>query len=123
MCDMTIVTGLWNIKRDELTEGWSRSYEHYLKKFDELLDLPYNMIIFGEKELEEFVFKRRNQENTQFILRDKGWFKNEFYEQIQKIRTDEKWLNQVGWLSESTQAKLDMYNPLVMSKPFLLNDL
>ena len=84
MCDMTIVTGLWNIKRDELTEGWSRSYEHYLKKFDELLDLPYNMIIFGEKELEEFVFKRRNQENTQFILRDKGWFKKRI------LRTDSK---------------------------------
>ena len=33
---VTIVTGLWDIKRDELTEGWSRSYEHYLEKFSQL---------------------------------------------------------------------------------------
>ena len=25
---LTIVTGLWDIKRDELTEGWARSYQH-----------------------------------------------------------------------------------------------
>ena len=28
----------------------------------------------------------------------------------------------MSWLSESTQAKLELYNPLVMSKMFLLND-
>ena len=33
----TIVTGLWDIKRGELSEGWSRSYEQYLDKFAELL--------------------------------------------------------------------------------------
>ena len=49
---LTIVTGLWNIKRDELTEGWSRSYEHYLEKFTQLLDVDCNMIIFGDAELE-----------------------------------------------------------------------
>ena len=27
-----------------------------------------------------------------------------------------------GWLVDSTQSRLEMYNPLVMSKPFLLND-
>lgn len=122
MSNITLVTGLWNIKREELSEGWSRSFEHYLKKFDQLLDVPCNLIIFGEKELEEVIFKKRTQENTQFIIRDKDWFKNEFYDKIQNIRTNEKWLNQVGWLRESAQAKLDFYNPLVMSKPFLLND-
>ena len=57
---LTIVTGLWNIKRDELTEGWSRSYEHYLEKFTQLLDVDCNMIIFGDAELESFVFAKRN---------------------------------------------------------------
>jgi hypothetical protein len=51
------------------------------------------------------------------------WFKNnEFYNKIQTIRQKPEWYNQVGWLKESTQAKLEMYNPLVMSKVFLLND-
>jgi hypothetical protein len=120
--EVTIVTGLWNIKRDELSEGWSRTFEHYLEKFNQLLDLPYNLIIFGDKEIEEFVFKKRTKENTQFIIRDQKWFKNEFYDKITEIRQSEKWRAQAGWLGESTQAKLDMYNPLVMSKVFLMHD-
>jgi hypothetical protein len=80
------------------------------------------MIIFGDPELESFVFERRSHENTQFIPRKQEWFKNDIYEKIQKIRTNPEWFNQSGWLPESTQAKLDMYNPLVMSKMFLLND-
>jgi len=121
---VTIVTGIWDIKREELTEGWSRSYEHYIQKFKQLLDMPYNMIIFGEKDLKEIVFenKRRDQSNTQFIQRDQEWFKNHFYEQIQEIRNNDSWKNQAGWLVDSTQSRLEMYNPLVMSKPFLLND-
>ena len=122
MSKLTLVTGLWNIKRDELGEGWSRSFEHYLEKFDQLLKVDNNMIIFGDSSLEEFVFQRRSKDNTLFISRSTDWFKNEFFEKIQKIRTDEKWYSQSGWLSESTQARLEMYNPLVMSKVFLLHD-
>jgi hypothetical protein len=118
----TLVTGLWNIKRDSLTEGWSRSFEHYLEKFDQLLKVENNMIIFGDPELESFIFERRTRENTQFIPRSQEWFKNDIFEKIQKIRTNPDWYNQSGWLPESTQAKLEMYNPLVMSKMFLLND-
>jgi hypothetical protein len=119
---ITLVTGLWNIKRDELSEGWSRSFEHYLQKFDDFLKIPYNMIIFGEEELREYVFERRSEENTMFITRSQQWFKGEFYEPIQKIRTNPEWISQASWLGESTQARLDMYNPLVMSKPYLLHD-
>jgi hypothetical protein len=121
--NLTLVTGLWDIGRGELSEGWSRSYQHYLDKLNQLLDTPNNMIIFGDSELREFVFKKRNEDNTQFIFRDLSWFKNnEFYDKIQLIRTNPNWYNQTGWLVDSTQAKLEMYNPLVMSKVFLLND-
>jgi FkbM family methyltransferase len=119
---LTIVTGLWNIKRDELSEGWSRSYEHYLEKFSQLLEVDCNMIIFGDPELESFVFAKRNIQNTQFITRPQSWFKGEFYDKIQEIRTNPDWYNLAGWLKDSTQAKLEMYNPLVMSKMFLLHD-
>ena len=119
---ITLVTGLWNIKRDELTEGWSRSFQHYLDKFEQLLKVENPMIIFGDAELESFVFERRDRSNTTFIVRSQDWFKNELYDKIQEIRTNPDWYNLAGWLSESTQAKLEMYNPLVMSKMFLLND-
>ena len=119
----TVVTGLWNINRHSLQEGWSRTFDHYLEKFDELLDAPQNMIIFGDRELESFVMRKRNPSNTQFIVRPLDWFKNnDYYNIIQKIRTNQDWFNQAGWLQESTQARLEMYNPLVMSKVFLLND-
>ena len=123
MSKTTLVTGLWNIKREELTEGWSRTFSHYLEKFEQLLKIENNLIIFGDSELLEFVNSRRNPDTTQFIIRDLDWFKkNDYFEKIQKIRNTSEWSNQVGWLSESTQAKLEMYNPLVMSKIFLLHD-
>jgi hypothetical protein len=122
MNKITLVTGLWNIKRDELGEGWSRSFQHYLDKFDQLFKVDNPMIIFGDSDLESFVFERRNRSNTMFISRSQDWFKNEFYDKIQTIRNNPEWYNQAGWLSQSTQARLEMYNPLVMSKVFLLND-
>ena len=65
---ITLVTGLWDIGRGELSEGWSRSYEHYLDKFLQLLKVENNMIIFGDHKLKEFVFQHREEHNTQFIL-------------------------------------------------------
>lgn len=120
---ITLVTGLWDIGRGELSDGWSRSYEYYLERFSKLLSVENNMIIFGDQNLKEFVFKFRTESNTQFVLKNLDWFKNnEYYNLIQKIRTDSSWYNQVGWLKDSTQSRLEMYNPLVMSKMFLLND-
>jgi len=120
---ITLVTGLWNIKRDQLNQGWSRSFDHYLQKLEELLKVETNLIIFGEEEIREFVESRRSGDNTQFIARDTEWFKNTVpYDRIQEIRNNPDWYNQSGWLKDSTQGSLEMYNPLVMSKVFLLND-
>ena len=44
------------------------------------------------------------------------------FNKIQEIRKNPDWYNLAGWLKESTQASLEYYNPLVMSKMFLLND-
>lgn len=123
MSKLTLVTGLWDIGRSNLTEGWSRSFDHYLEKFEQLLQVDCNMIIYGDEELQNFVSKRRSDNNTQFIIRPLDWFKtNEFYDKIQNIRNNPNWYNLAGWLSSSTQAKLEMYNPLVMSKMYLLHD-
>jgi hypothetical protein len=120
---ITLVTGLWDIGRDQLLEGWSRTYQHYLDKLSQLLKVENNLIIFGDSELQQFVKERRDPLKTQFVLRDISWFKNnEYFDKIQSIRNNPEWFNQVGWLSESTQSKLEYYNPLVMSKMFLLHD-
>lgn len=123
MSKVTLVTGIWDIGRGELKEGWSRPFKHYLDKFEKLLDVDVNMIIYGDSDLEEFVFSKREKSNTQFIRRELSWFRNsEFFEKIQSIRNNPEWFSQVGWLQDSTQAKLENYNPLVMSKMFLLHD-
>jgi hypothetical protein len=123
MKNVTLVTGLWDIGRGNLEEGWSRSYSHYLEKFKDLLKVEENLIIFGDDELRKFVEENRKAENTQFITRSLDWFKNnDYYDKIQIIRNNPEWFNMEGWLTNSTQAKLELYNPLVMSKVFLLND-
>jgi hypothetical protein len=123
MSNITLVTGIWDIGRGALSEGWSRPFHHYLDKFEQLLKCEENMIIFGDEELQKFVFERRSESNTQFILRPLSWFTDsEFFDKIQKIRNSEDWQNLAGWLKESTQGRLENYNPLVMSKVFLLHD-
>ena len=120
---VTIVTGLWDIGRDKLTNDWSRSFDYYLEKFNDLLKIDNNLIIFGDEQLQKYVMSRRDSSNTQFILRSSDWFiNNDYFSLIQKIRQKPEWYEQVGWLKDSTQSKLELYNPLVMSKMFLLND-
>jgi len=110
MSKITLVTGLWNLGRENLTEGWSRSFQHYLDKFKQLLSFDTNLIIFGDDELETFVNENRDKSKTQFIKRDLSWFRNnDYYDKIQKIRNNPDWYNQVGWLKDST-CRFDKYS-------------
>jgi hypothetical protein len=120
----TIVTGIWDIKRESLSEGWNRNFDHYLNNLEKLLKTDNNMIIYIEGKYSDWVWERRTKENTMVIIRELDWFKNntDMYNKIQSIRNNQNWYNQSGWLVDSTQAKLEMYNPIVMSKMFLLND-
>ncbi len=121
---VTIVTGIWDIQRNELADGWNRNFEHYLSNLQKLMKTEDNMIIYIEEKYKDFVLKHRKSENTLVVVRELEWFKNngDIYKKIQNIRANPKWYNQSGWIPESTQAKLEMYNPIVMSKMFLLND-
>ena len=121
---VTLVTGLWNIGRSNLEQGWSRSFEHYLTNFKSLLKTPDYMIIYIQAEYESFIWEHRSKENTKVVVREVDWFKSNdtIYNRIQEIRQQPEWYNQAGWLPDSTQARLEWYNPLVMSKMFLLND-
>ena len=124
MSSITIITGIWDIKRNELSEGWNRGFEYYLNNLEKLMKTEDNMIIFIESKYKQFVEERRKKENTFIIIRELEWFKSnqDIFNKIQEIRNNSEWYNQVGWLKDSTQAKLEMYNPIVMSKIFLLND-
>jgi len=120
MYKQTLVTGLWNLGREFLDEGWARSWETYTANLEKLLD-GYNgrIIVFGEDaRLKELV----ESYGQSFEYKSLAWCRSHFYSEIQKIRNSEDWLSQAGWLRNSTQAKLADYNAVVMSKPFLLNE-
>jgi hypothetical protein len=121
---VTIVTGIWNMGRGEINESFKRPYQDYLDKMALILATDIPMYIFADKSDEEFIWKHRKKENTVLNIISlnelKEWFN--FTNRVNEIRKDEKWLSQVGWLRESPQASLDSYNPVVMSKMFMLNN-
>lgn len=122
--DVTIVTGLWNMGRGELNNDFTRSYEDYKDRFIKLLKSPINMFIYVSKEDEEFIWKHRSRQNTFVKVIELSefdtWF--EFFDKVQDIRNTPSWHSQADWLSNSPQARLKYYNPVVMSKMFLLNN-
>jgi hypothetical protein len=122
--NVTIVTGIWNLKRDQAGDGFKRPFQHYIDNFIKLLKTDANMVIFIEKEQEDLVWQYRDKKNTAVVIRSTDRFINEFpfYKKIQELRNDPAWYNQAGWLKNSTQGSLELYNPMVMSKYFMLHD-
>jgi hypothetical protein len=124
--NITLVTGIFDLGRDNAGEGFKRPFTHYIVKFTELLKATsdYNMVIYIEEKYKELISSIRSPENTQIRIREindfKTWFP--FYDKVSEIRKNENWLNQAGWLRDSTQATMELYNPMVMSKMFMLND-
>jgi len=120
----TIVTAMWDLGRGNIASSFKRNYSDYLKKFGELLKTDIPMYIFADKNDEEFIWSVRDKKNTvvNFMTLEelKKWF--EFTEKTNQIRTQDDWLSQAAWLRESPQATLECYNPLVMSKMFMLNN-
>lgn len=120
--NLTIVTGLWNINHQ------GRDFSHYIEHFKNLLDTPANMFIYIPKEYEHVVWEKRSRENTSVKIYELEDIRNmyaPFWNKTQEIRTNPSWYNQTGeggWLSNSPQASLEWYNPIVQSKMFLLND-
>jgi hypothetical protein len=120
----TIVTGLWDLGRGKISDSFKRGYDNYLEKFSQLLKSEVNMYIFCDPSDEEFIWKHRSRENTVInkmsLNQLREWFN--FTNLTDEIRQKEEWLSQASWLRESPQATLEGYNPLVMSKMFMLNN-
>jgi len=123
MNDFTLVTGLWDIKRGELKDFY-RAFDHYLESFSKLLTLDFNMVIYVPKELEQFVHNKRDFTKTKIVVRELSDFRKsfDFFKEVQHIRENQSWNQRADWLANSPQAKLEYYNPIVMSKFFMLHD-
>ena len=124
---LCFVTGIWDLNRDQSKPGWQRSFDHYLDNFIRLLcDMKdFNLIVFIDPSLEDLVWQHRSKNNTRIYHHAKDQFKGSFFpffDKIQEIRNDPEWYDQAAWLKDSTQASLEYYNPMVMSKMFLLHN-
>ena len=125
MKNLTVVTGIWDLNRDQAGEGFDRKFDHYIDNFKKLLKVECNLYIYIEKKYEHLVWESRSKKNTFVCIKEtenfkKGFFP--FYDKVSSIRSDQSWLSQVSWLANSTQATMDLYNPMVMSKMFMLHD-
>jgi len=122
--DITIVTGLWDLERENL-QGWAhREFSYYKEKFFEMLATNVQMCIWIPSSLREEVEKIREGKPTKIFIKENKDFEtwNPFFDKIQEIRQDENWLSQAGWLRESPQAALRYYNAMMFTKMFMVND-
>jgi len=122
--NVTIVTGLWDMGRGELS-GWAqRDFNYYKTKFFEMLDTDAQMCIWIPQELEEEVLNIRGDKPTKIFIKNVTDFEtwNPFFNKIDEIRNNPNWKNFAGWLPESPQAALKYYNPMMFTKMFMLND-
>lgn len=120
---ITIVSGLWNINRND------RNFEnHYIPRFKEFLKIEANLILFLPASLEHIVWEVRDRKNTFIKIFELEDLKNLYaphWDKTQEIRTNNDWLNitgENGWLVNSPQATNQWYNPMQHSKIFMLHD-
>jgi len=124
--NLTLVTGIFDLGRNNAGEGFKRPFTHYIVKFTELLKAikDYNVVVYIEEQYKDLVQDIRDTSNTVIRIKEVDEFRTNFpfYEQVSSIRKDPSWYNQAGWLANSAQATMELYNPMVMSKMFLLHD-
>ena len=119
MSNITFVTALLDIKRSELISAtFNRPFKRYLDTLSILLRhlQDKNVVIYIEKENEDLIRSIKTKNLIVKHIDAENVRNSEYYDKIQKIRQNDEWRNQVGWLSESTQANLELYNPLIFNK-------
>lgn len=122
--NVTIVSGLWDIGRKD------RGFEEiYIPRFKEFLEMDANLILFLPEYLHDIVWEVRDTKNTQVVTLDLEGIRHNYFaphwDKCQGIRNSEEWINitgKHGWLTKSPQRSYEYYNPIVMSKMFLLHD-
>jgi len=117
MEDTTLVTALYNIKRE--TEGDGRKWQDYLDWFRETLQLPFHMIIYIsiKDELIEMINTfRPKQCSTKVIFQELNEIPYAFYEpQFKEIMESAAYLQKIRH-PDRVECRLPFYNILQYSK-------
>jgi hypothetical protein len=113
----TIITGIIDIGRGDIDGPFARPFSFYLESLSALLRMDQPLIIYVQKQYEDWVRRHRTKGKTVIRtveLEDIEAFP--FFERIQSIRTSEKWVRQAAWLKDSPQYRLAHYVPLMMMR-------
>ena len=109
--NITFVTAMFDLGRGKINNNFKRSFDHYLECFNKLLSMDYPMVIYTEPSLEKWVSDRRKK-HSKIITISLDYFRNlEYYSDIQSIRNNPKWQEISGWLKDSPQSSMELYNP------------
>lgn len=131
--NITLVTTLLDIGRDGLDEDdykFRRDFDMYLNALKDWLNHKYKKVVYTSKAIANEVMKTASEEikaSTKFVYTTKEelssrWIGPDNYAKLQEIRTSDSWRSRASWLTNSPQAKLEHYNPLVMAKMFMMRN-
>ena len=113
MKEVTIVTSLFNIEREELD---GRRWEEYLKWFSETLKLKCAMVIFVSEDLVSFVEEKRLKIPTEIIVHPKEEIPyNYFKEKIDLIIGSNEYKEKISD-PERIECKHSLYSIIQYSK-------
>lgn len=109
----TVVTSLYNINRHNLD---GREWSSYLQWFSKTLQVNNPMIVFVEKELEDFVYNIRGQMPTKVIVSKlEDTFYYGFKNQMDNIIFDKNYKNSIK-SSNRIECNSSLYNIIQYSK-------
>lgn len=116
---ITLVSGLFDLGRGELKNSFSRPFDYYVQKFAVFLKYQFPKIIFVQPEHYHLYQPYIETSPAPVYVINKTLDEiraSPFYDLVQKVRAQPGWADQAGWLKESPQATMPLYNPMVMSK-------
>lgn len=114
MNKITLVTALYNINRE--TEGDGRTFDDYLKWFAETLKISSPMVIYVDKDLEQFVRLERGSRPTKIITQPLDEVPYYYLDQdIKNILNSTEYQNKIG-APARVECKLSLYNVIIYSK-------
>lgn len=130
---ITLVTSLLDIGRNDLAKDdyqFKRDFKMYLDAMEDWLTHKYLKVVYTTQQVVDEMMPRMSNEtkaSTKFVITSREDLRNKWlgpdnYEKVQEIRTSREWTDRASWLENSPQGGLKDYNPLVMSKMFMMRD-
>jgi len=118
--NITLVSGMFDLGRCDLPDSFKRTFDQYVERFSRFLAYKFPKILFIQPEHYQYYvpYLEQNPDYPVYIINTTIQdIKNfEYYDLIQSVRQKPGWASQAGWLAESPQASMALYNPMVMSK-------